>query len=179
MTKPPEWRPPADQLPGQYSDYHIHHKRRGDPARKGGFGVVYRASRADVPGMSYALKFLTREGLPYEAILEEARTAIGLSHEYVAKTIDVLDLRPYQGDGWCPAALVMLFYPASLKDVIELLRNDKEKLPRGIGCEYLFHVVSALDCLHVRERRTHRDVKPSNVLVKLPPDRESRANYVT
>src|SRR5262249_32060796 len=126
MTKPPEWRPPADQLPGQYSDYHIHHKRRGDPARKGGFGVVYRASRADVPGMSYALKCLTREGLPYEAILEEARTAIGLSHEYVAKTIDVLDLRPYQGDGWCPAALVMLFYPASLKDVIELLRNDKE-----------------------------------------------------
>lgn len=134
---------------------------------RGGMGVVYLC-RDLVLDERVALKLLDRPGAntrPEDAwwFQEEARALAGLSHPAIVKARDFGAL----GNG--TPYLVMDAVPGrSLHEWLYLARLE-DPLPWPIIWSVVDQVLSALAHAHARGV-VHGDLKPSNVLVDMPPD---------
>jgi serine/threonine protein kinase len=145
----------------------------------GGMGQVWMAESPDYPDIPLALKFFThpvyrQHPVLLEQCLQEARVGIDIDSPCIARTYQLLDLRAQQAGGWPPLALVMRLYEPSLQRVLNDLRDSSRRLPRALAAEIARNLFDALETLHGSHRLVHRDVKPSNVLLRLPGDRPYR-----
>jgi serine/threonine protein kinase len=145
----------------------------------GGMGQVWMAESPDYPDIPLAIKFFThpvyrQHPVLLEQCLQEARVGIDIDSPCIARTYQLLDLRGQQAGGWPPLALVMRLYEPSLQRVLNDLRDSSRPLPRELAAEFARNLFTALETLHGSHRLVHRDVKPSNVLLRLPGDRPYR-----
>ncbi len=125
---------------------------------EGGMGVVW-AAREHGTGRRVALKFL-REGREtdlrnQERVLREARAAMAISHENVAKIEAVLET-----DAGVPYLVMELLEGESLRD---LLRR-RPRLTTLECARLLLPVVEAVLAAHA-SHIVHRDLKPENVFI--------------
>jgi hypothetical protein len=139
----------------------------------GGMGEVWLAQSADYPGQTLAVKFMTLPldpGRPeYLAqFIEEVKAGLEITHEFLVRTHQHLDLRHAVADGWPPVGFVMQRHEVSLGVVIQDLKTSGKRLPQGLAVEWSRNLLDALETVH-RRRRVHRDCKPSNVLLGFAP----------
>jgi serine/threonine protein kinase len=139
---------------------------------EGAVGWVYRGySTQEGP---CALKFFkTDSGDPgvLGRFHRERRIAVGLSHESLLKPDPSINLSRFvEGGEWIGSSCVqvMKLFDCSLEFVIGFLRKypDEPRIPQQLAGEYARQLTRVLGYLHDK-KRVHRDVKPSNVLIKL------------
>jgi hypothetical protein len=165
------WRPPAMQLPGRYA-----HIALLDFIGEGGMAQVWMAESNDYPGISLAVKFLIHpEYQRYpelvDQFLSEARAGITITHPFIARTYQLLDLRGEVAAGWPPVALVMARHEPSLAQALENLKASGARLPQTLAIEWSRNLCDALAALHGAHGLVHRDLKPGNVLLHLAANR--------
>lgn len=119
---------PADRLPGP----HVHYLLNA-PLGRGGQGVVYLAESLRQPGVGLAIKFIREPAWGatpalVEAFIGEALFGRELRSHHLGHTLELLDLRPWTGDGWPPVALVMEYYACSLEQVLRAC-DDSFRFP--------------------------------------------------
>jgi serine/threonine protein kinase len=161
--QPDQWKPPTERLPGRFSGYRIHDPET--PLGRGGFGAVWRASSADLPGIPIAIKF-SLDDLRAFAV-QEADSTLKVLHPNITRAFAVLDLRPHRNEGWCSTALVMQYYETSLDQVIKSFIKSRERIPFDLALSWLRDVVNAIKYLHLELNIVHRDIKPHNILLQL------------
>jgi hypoxanthine phosphoribosyltransferase len=169
--------PPPAQLPGPFSHFRIGDGVTVDPdvdlLGRGGFGSVWAVHSDRYPGVPLAIKFLSLPVVNW--LREEAELALRFHHECIVRTFEFLNLRdagvaPHAWrPEWPAAAIVMERYGTSLQRVFDSLRRKEEHLPAELALGYLQDVARGLHALH-EQGWAHRDVKPSNVLVRLADD---------
>jgi serine/threonine-protein kinase len=124
----------------------------------GGMGFVVAARHIDL-GESVALKFLRREALQHEELVmrfaTEARAAVRIKSEYVAKVFDVGSLP----DG----VPFIVMEHLNGKDLCQLL-HEQGQLPVRLTVEYVMQVCEALATAHATGI-VHRDIKPENLFL--------------
>lgn len=124
---------------------------------EGGFGVVYAASRPEVPG-AVAIKVL-REDLEFSdtevtRFLREAETLASVTHPHIVRVVDygrLPDGRPYLA--------MPLLEGAPLSDVLE-----RGALPQEAAVDLFLQLAAAVEALHQVDL-VHRDIKPDNVML--------------
>jgi serine/threonine protein kinase len=151
---------------------------------RGGQGHVWLARSLLEQGRVRALKFPNLSGLEaaggsLAGYVQEAMLGKEIGSDHLGRTLDLLELheeRVTSLEGWPPVALVMEYYPCSLE---RLLRDCRKwgyvlDLARAIG--WLRGLVEGLTTLHVKHGQVHRDVKPSNIMFRMPglPGEERR-----
>jgi serine/threonine-protein kinase len=124
----------------------------------GGMGFVVAARHIDL-GESVALKFLRREALAHEELVmrfaTEARAAVRIKSEYVARVFDVGNLP----DG---VPFIVMEHLIG-KDLCQLL-HEQGQLPVRTVVEYVMQVCEALAAAH-SIGVVHRDIKPENLFL--------------
>jgi hypothetical protein len=168
MGRPP-WQPPAQRLPGPHKHYRLF-----DCLGHGGQGVVFLAESDRQPGKPLAVKFVRDPAWDAspplaQAFIDEALFGRELRSHNLGHTLELLDLRPW-AEEWPPAAMVMEYYPCSLAQVLREC-GGPVRLPAGLVARWARELVTGLADLHDRYRRVHRDVKPGNVMFRLPEGR--------
>jgi serine/threonine protein kinase len=161
-------------LPGPYSRFELM-----SFIGLGGMGQVWMAESPDYPDLPLAIKFFThpvyrQHPLLLEQCLQEARVGISIDSPHVVRTYQLLDLRSYQEEGWPGIGLVMPLYEPSLQRVLDDLRQAGRRLPLRLALALARDVAEGLQALHARHALVHRDVKPSNILLRLPEDQRYR-----
>src|SRR5262245_16123903 len=140
----------------------------GDLIGAGGMGFVVAAKHVDL-GESVALKFLRREALAHEELVmrfaTEARAAVRIKSEYVARVFDVGSLP----DG----VPFIVMEHLSGKDLCQFL-HEQGQLPVRLAVEYVMQVCEALASAH-SVGIVHRDIKPENLFLT---DRAQGMNIV-
>lgn len=163
------WHPPAPRLPGPHAHYALL-----DHLGTGGQGVVWYASDARQPNEPRAIKFFRepRWGSSpalVDAFFQEAFFGIQLRSHHLGHTLELLDLR--QHPEWPPIAMVMDYYACSLFQVLGECDEKSFKFPASRVARWARQLVLGLEDMHDRYQRVHRDVKPGNILFRLPRDR--------
>jgi serine/threonine protein kinase len=124
----------------------------------GGMGFVVSAIHLEL-GEKVALKFLRPESLANQELVgrfaREARAAVRIKSEYVARVFDVGSLP----DG---APFIVMEYLEG-KDLGDVLR-EQGPLPVKQAVEYMMQACEALAVAHVAGV-VHRDVKPENIFL--------------
>jgi serine/threonine-protein kinase len=128
----------------------------------GGMGVVYAATHVHLE-QRVALKFLLVEAAQNPEMVErftrEARAAVKIQSEHVARVIDIGDREgmPY---------IVMEYLEGDdLENIVDLLGP----LPVADAVRYVLHTCEALAEVHV-QGIVHRDIKPANLFLAARAD---------
>ena len=124
----------------------------------GGMGYVVAALHIEL-GEMVALKFLRSEALAQEELVErfarEARAAVRIKSEYVARVMDVGTLP----DG-VPFIVMEHLEGKDLADVLA----EQGRLPARVAVEYMMQACEALASAHANGI-VHRDIKPENLFL--------------
>jgi serine/threonine protein kinase len=124
----------------------------------GGMGYVVAALHVEL-GEMVALKFLRSEALAQEELVErfarEARAAVKIKSEYVARVMDVGTL----ADG-VPFIVMEHLEGKDLADVLA----EQGRLPARVAVEYMMQACEALASAHANGI-VHRDIKPENLFL--------------
>jgi serine/threonine protein kinase len=124
----------------------------------GGMGYVVAALHIEL-GEMVALKFLRPEALAQEELVErfarEARAAVRIKSEYVARVMDVGTLP----DG-VPFIVMEHLEGKDLADVLA----EQTRLPIRTAVEYMMQACEALASAHANGI-VHRDIKPENLFL--------------
>ena len=127
---------------------------------EGGMGTVWLAEDIGMSGERRAIKFLSQAYVGASAasrdqFAREGRLSVNLNHQGIAKLMhfDFHNGQPY---------LVMQYVDGDTLE--ERLRRDGA-LPEERVVQYLKPIAEALDYAH-QEGVVHRDVKPSNVMIR-------------
>jgi hypothetical protein len=157
------------RLPGPYAHYEVFQS-----LGKGGQGVVYLGESAHRPGKGLAIKFFLGTAwdsspLLVDAFFAEALFGRELRSHSLGHTLELLDLRPWAGDGWPPVALVMEYYGCPLSQLLRDCQKEGHRFRADQVAGWARELVTALTELHDRYRYVHRDVKPGNIMFRLPP----------
>lgn len=134
-------------------------------AGKGGMATVYRARQTSVDrdvAIKVILKGIAGDSDAVQRFQREARLIARLEHPHILPVYD------FDGSHEPPYIVMRYLDGGTLKDVMA-----QGLLPRDEVAYLMWQVCSALDYAH-RQGITHRDVKPSNILI----DREGNA-FVT
>ena len=136
----------------------------------GGMASVHRAQRADGSGPPIALKRLHPQLAQVDefvqAFLDEAKLAVRLNHDAIAKTYDVGRV----GDTYFMA--MELIRGPTLSQVMNHCWSTKREIPLPISMYVIIQLLDALDYAHnavdddgAPLHIIHRDVTPSNVIL--------------
>jgi serine/threonine protein kinase len=129
----------------------------------GGMGIVV-AARHKTLGQRVAMKFLlpevTKGTEAEERFLREARAAVGLRSEHIARVLDVGTL-----DSGAPYIVMEHLDGSDLKRVLEA----RGPLPVPVVAEYVLQACEAIAEAHSLGI-VHRDLKPANLFVTTRPD---------
>ncbi|HEX3597442.1 MAG TPA: serine/threonine-protein kinase, partial [Polyangiaceae bacterium] len=130
----------------------------GELIGAGGMGFVVAAKHVDLRE-SVALKFLRREALAHEELVmrfaTEARAAVRIKSEYVARVFDV---------GALPDGVPFIVMEHLVgKDLCQHL-HEEGQLPVRVAVEYVMQACEALAAAH-SIGIVHRDVKPENLFL--------------
>jgi serine/threonine protein kinase len=129
---------------------------------EGGAGVVFEATHLQLE-QRVALKFLRREAMFQPEVVErfalEARAAVKLKSEHVARVLDV-------GEHGKLPYMVMEFLEG--KDLEELL-VERQCFPAGEAAELIIQAAEGISEAHARGI-VHRDIKPANLFLAQPKD---------
>jgi eukaryotic-like serine/threonine-protein kinase len=124
----------------------------------GGMGYVVAALHIEL-GEMVALKFLRSEALAQEELVErfarEARAAVKIKSEYVARVMDVGTM----ADG-VPFIVMEHLEGKDLADVLA----EQGRLPARVAVEYMMQACEALASAHANGI-VHRDIKPENLFL--------------
>lgn len=134
-------------------------------AGKGGMATVYRARQTSVErdvAIKVILKGIAGDSDAVQRFQREARLIARLEHPHILPVYD------FDGSHEPPYIVMRYLDGGTLKDVM-----TQGLLPHDEVAYLMWQVCSALDYAH-RQGITHRDVKPSNILI----DREGNA-FVT
>lgn len=134
-------------------------------AGRGGMATVYRARQTSVErdvAIKVILKGIAGDSDAVQRFQREARLIAQLEHPHILPVYD------FDGSHEPPYIVMRYLDGGTLKDVI-----SQGLLPHDEVAYLMWQVCSALDYAH-RQGITHRDVKPSNILI----DREGNA-FVT
>lgn len=132
---------------------------------KGGMATVYRARQTSVErdvAIKVILKGIAGDSEAIQRFQREARLIARLEHPHI------LPVHDFDGSHEPPYIVMRYLDGGTLKDVM-----SQGLLPHNEIAYLMWQVCSALDYAH-RQGITHRDVKPSNILI----DREGNA-FVT
>jgi Protein kinase domain len=139
------------------------------PIGRGGMGVVYRARQCSLGGRPVALKVQSLDDLPERArkrFQREAMAAAALHHPHLAEVYG------FGTHGKHLYYAMELVEGPSLREQLDALvarpgmRGDPQVVRRVV--QQIVGVSSALASVH-RAGLVHRDVKPSNILLRAPP----------
>jgi hypothetical protein len=139
-------------------------------------GEVWMAESPDYLGIPLAIKFLTDPRWQANPALidqfrDEAQAGIGIPHSFIVSTLRFLDLRADSSGTWPPVALVMHRHEPSLAQVIKDLKRTGKRLPKELAVRWCRNLLEAIQRLHRDPYNlVHRDVKPSNVLMRREAD---------
>jgi serine/threonine-protein kinase len=124
----------------------------------GGMGVLYAATHLEL-GRKVALKFLledaSREPATVERFSREARAAVKIESEHVARVFDVGELGPGH-----PFIVMELLDGEPL----DALLARQGRFPVGLAVDYVLQACEALEEAHVHGI-VHRDIKPANLFL--------------
>lgn len=151
--------------PETFGAYLVYEKLGG-----GGMASVHRAQRADGNGPPIALKRLHPQLAQVDefvqAFLDEAKLAVRLDHDNIARTYDVGRV----GDTYFMA--MELIRGPTLSQVMNHCWSAKREIPLPIAMYVIIQLLDALDYAHdaVDDHGAplhiiHRDVTPSNVIL--------------
>jgi eukaryotic-like serine/threonine-protein kinase len=132
---------------------------------EGGMGVVVAATHVQLE-KRVALKFMLPAALAdkeaVERFLREARSAVQLTSEHVARVLDVGTL-----DSGAPYIVMELLEGQTL----EQLLTAEKRLPVGDAVEFVVQVCEAVAEAHARNI-VHRDLKPANLFLTHRADKK-------
>ena len=124
----------------------------------GGMGVVV-AARHQTLGQRVALKFLAEEALKSEEararFVREAKAAVGLKSEHVARVIDVGTL-----ESGAPYIVMEHLEGSDLRQIV----SEHGPLPIASAVDYVLQAADAVAEAH-GEGIIHRDLKPANLFL--------------
>jgi eukaryotic-like serine/threonine-protein kinase len=124
---------------------------------EGGMGVVVAAKHMELDE-HVAIKFLRKnlagDGELVARFTQEARDAVKLKSEYVARTFDV------GVDDGCPYIVMEFLEGHDLGRELEL----KGTLPIDVAAEYMIQACAGVAAAHARGI-VHRDIKPENIFL--------------
>jgi serine/threonine-protein kinase len=145
-------------LPGQPGDIIAGKYQIIDLIGAGGIGFVVSAIHTEL-GERVALKFLRTEALANQELVyrfgREARAAVRIKSEYVARVLDVGNLP----DG-VPFIVMELLDGRNLGEVV----RERGPLPVELAVEYMMQACEALATAHA-SGIVHRDIKPENLFL--------------
>jgi len=151
--------------PETFGAYLVYEKLGG-----GGMASVHRAQRADGQGPPIALKRLHPQLAQVEefvqAFLDEARLAVRLQHDNIARTYDV----GLVGDTYFIA--MELIRGPTLAQIMNHCWSTKREIPLPVSMYVMIQLLDALEYAHQLADETgrplgiiHRDVTPSNIIL--------------
>jgi serine/threonine-protein kinase len=127
------------------------------------------------PNVSFAIKFYIRGKAlekpgTIEALRHNAEQLQRVEGKFLTRPHRVLDLRFFRG-GWPPLAVVTYLIEPSLQRVLDDLAEQHERLSPELVMSWARHLFEAVEALHGGHRLVHRNIKPSNILLRLPKGR--------
>ncbi|MRG96831.1 serine/threonine-protein kinase [Polyangium spumosum] len=130
---------------------------------KGGMGIVVEAQHTTLP-QRVAIKILlpeaTKQGDAVERFLREARAAVSIQSEHVARVMDLGTLA-----SGLPYMVMELLTGADLHEVLK----ERGPLPITEAVDAILQASEAIAEAHVLGI-VHRDLKPANIFVTTRPD---------
>lgn len=139
---------------------------------RGGMAEVYKGYQKNLDryvAIKLMHSFLISEQDFLKRFQQEARAMAALNHPNI---VGVYDFDQYQEDTYY---LVMEFVDGgTLKDKLEALAKNKERLPLDTSIRIVREVADALAYAH-RRNMVHRDIKPANIML----DKESGRALLT
>jgi eukaryotic-like serine/threonine-protein kinase len=148
-------------LQGRANELLLGHYVLQERLGEGGMGQVFKAWDPKL-GRAVALKVIRKERLAnrdaVKRFVRELRAAAQLDHPHIVRALDADEVAGTH-------LLVMEFVPGT---ALSCLVGRRGPLPVRAACEFLRQ--AALGLQHASEKGlVHRDVKPSNLLLTLPP----------
>jgi predicted Ser/Thr protein kinase len=130
---------------------------------EGGMGIVVAARHIEL-GQRVALKFMLprREASPgsRERFLQEARAAVRLRSQHVAKVTDIGTLKRGESGDESPFIVMEYLEGKNLDAVLE----ERWPIPIEEAVEYVLHACEAVGEAHALDI-VHRDLKPANLFL--------------
>lgn len=168
-------------VPG-YGHYRLQHAGRmapgvADYVGRGGQGVVYSAINDRLPQFARVIKFPHRDEWGddsgrIELFIQESELGMNMAHTHLAHTIEVLDLRLHRpSEEWPPVAMVMEYFPCTLRQLTQLCRKQGFRVPAPQTYEWARQLADGLQRLHHHYGYVHRDLTDNNVMFRLASGR--------
>src|SRR6202140_2516069 len=165
-------RPTSDQPPKRFEHYELVTGEDGRPVElgRGAMGVTYKAFDVDLR-CPVALKVIGEKYLSDESaqlrFLREARAAAKLRHSNVASVLHL----GRTGSGY--------FYAMEFVEgeTLENLIKRSGRLEVKLALEIATQVAAGLAAVH-EQNLVHRDIKPTNIMVRLKEERSVTAKII-
>jgi serine/threonine protein kinase len=141
------------------------------PIGWGGQGEIWLGSSCDFPRLALAVKLFSQlwyspDILSRQNCLEEARHGVLVNSAHIVRTYQAIGLENHPA--WPPVLTVMQYYPYSLACILRDLKETERLLPAALVLGWTRQLLTGLRDLHQGHHLVHRDLKPGNILLRLP-----------
>jgi NIMA (never in mitosis gene a)-related kinase len=152
----------------------------GDAIGKGGFGTIYRCRREGGQDTQYALKeiplrefgtLMTGSSADDAETHREVSLLQQIDHPNIVRYVESFTERDRDNGGCSCLYIVMeLVEGTSLLELINSHAEKKQLIPERKIREIVVQILHALYYIHKKKSITHRDLTPSNILLRTEAD---------